>query len=88
MGPCPGKQSRRNAECNNVRKRIQFATEIARRASHSRDAAIESIEQNCKPDRLRCIVEVWPALHGRMRCKPNRMRDRAVNYLENGKEPK
>ena len=48
--PRPGQQRWSHAKGNHIRQRIQFPPEIAGRARHAGDAAIQSIKQNSEPD--------------------------------------
>ena len=48
--PHPGKQRRGNAEGDHISQRIEFPAEIAGGMGHTRDAAVQTVEQYGKAD--------------------------------------
>src|SRR5437764_8900455 len=84
--PSPCEQSRRNAEGDNVGKRIELAAKIAGGFGHARDAAIEAVKENREPNSLSGIIKM-PGLLNRNRDLHrvrNRVSDRAMNHLQDG----
>src|ERR1022692_3784266 len=72
--PEPCQDCRRNSEGNYIGQRIKLTAKRADRIGESRDAAIESIEQNGKADCLGRMVEM-PGIAGRPQ---NSLRNRVI----------